>query len=74
MQLSPIQKFPLDLLATLQPNGGCQSLGNVDMETGGLSLGADDLHFYYIFRGLSKQSARKWCLRKSRGGKRLQRG
>ena len=48
-QLSPIQQFPLDLLAALQSDGRRQRQGKVDVVTGGLVLGADDLYFYGIF-------------------------
>src|SRR5712692_708359 len=48
-QLAPIQQLPLDLFPTLQPDGRRQRQGKVDVETGGLSLGTDDLYFNCIF-------------------------
>lgn len=48
-QLSSIQQFPLDFLAAFQSDGRRQRHGKVDMETRGLSLGTDYLHFYCIF-------------------------
>lgn len=61
MQFSPLEQFPLHLLAGFQSDGGRQGEGEVDIESGVLPAGADGLdpegegcrHFYWrIFRVL----------------------
>ena len=49
MEFSPIQQLPFDFFARLQPNGGGQWNGKIDVEFGFLPFGTNGLHFERIF-------------------------
>jgi len=45
VQFAAVEQFPLDGFASLQPDGGSQRDGEIDVEAGRGALGANGLDF-----------------------------